>query len=488
MSVFQSSQQQRRAHLLRNILDRRSASLYGLVLLTVLAVVGHAQILPNLLVVLIIVSVVVYEFQKRLDQGVPLLQLTALIAVLQWLLGPVLAYNSDYEYGKYQMYVDESQYFEYALPATTLYVVVMLAIGASIRQKELLSQLDRSNFVKIGFFLNLIALAASVLATRAGGTVQFALFLVSQARYVGAIYFLFSRHPLRLLMAAGSLSFLLVGSLSVGMFHDLLLWMAVIFCYWFAQRKWNFSAKLLALSSTSMLLFGIQVIKQDYRAQIRRGEQPSIVKMMVSYMSPSGRAWEENALANAVTRLNQGWIISAVLEHVPAEEPFAEGETLKDAFVSAILPRFLAPDKKEAGGRENFRRFTGLEISNETSMGISPLGEAYANFGIQGGILLMMCFGMFFALLFKLSLRFVALRPAFFFWLPMLFYQSIKAETEFLVILNQLSKGTVIAIALYYLTDLNFPVRLKRAVFRSVPAPLPRRRIATSTTANSPVP
>jgi hypothetical protein len=480
MSVFQASRQQRRSHLLKTILDRRSASTYGLVLLTGIGVVGHTQVLPNLLLVLIVVFVVVYEFQKRLDQGVPLLQLTAMIAVLQWLLGPALAYNSEYEYGKYRMYVDESRYFEYALPATTLYVVVMLAIGASIRQKELLGQLDRSNFVKIGFFLNFIAFVASIAATRAGGGLQFALFLVSQARYVGAIYFLFSRHPLRLLLAAGSLSFLFIASLSVGMFHDLLLWMAVIFCYWFAQRKWDFRAKVMALTATGLLLFAIQVVKQDYRSLVRRGEQPSIVQMMISYLSPSGQAWEDNAIANAIIRLNQGWIISAVLDYVPAEEPYAEGETLKDAIVSAFMPRVLAPDKKQAGGRENFRRFTGLPIGKDTSMGISPLGEAYANFGTTGGILLMMGFGALFALLFKFALKFVAGRPAFFFWLPMVFYQSIKAETEFLVVLNQLSKGTVIALVLYYFTDLNFPVRFKRIVLQSVPLPVPRRRLVSS--------
>jgi hypothetical protein len=62
----------------------------------------------------------------------------------------------------------------------------------------------------------------------------------------------------------------------------------------------------------------------------------------------------------------------------------------------------------------------------------------------------------------------------------MVFYQSIKAETEFLVVLNQLSKGTVIALVLYYFTDLNFPVRFKRIVLQSVPLPVPRRRLVSS--------
>ena len=471
MSNKRISETSRRKALLRGLLDRRSASAYGLVLLTVVGLLGATQALPNLLRVPIVLVVAMYEFQKRLDQGVPLLQLTSLIAVLQWLVGPLLAYNNDYQYGKYQMYVDEAQYFQYTLPATTLYVVVMLAIGASIRQKELLGQLDRSNFVKIGFFLNIVAFVASVALTRAPSSLFFFLALVSQARYVAAIYFLFSKHPLRLLLAAGSLSFLLVGSLSVGMFHDLLLWVALIFCYWFAQRKWVFRTKLLALGLSGLFLFALQVVKADYRAQIRRGEQPSLAGMMVGYLSPTGKAWDDGALANAIVRLNQGWIISAVMDNVPAEEPFADGETIKAAVVSAFLPRFLAPDKQEAGGRANFMRYTGLELNNETSMGISPLGEAYANFGVFGGTLLMMCFGGLFGLLFKTSLSFVVRRPAFFFWLPLIFYQSIKAETEFLVVLNQLSKGTVVALLMYYFTDLNFPVRARRPVLRTSTQP-----------------
>ena len=475
MSSSRASANPRRRALLQYMLDRRSASVYGLVLLTVVGLLGATQAISNLLLVPVVLAVVVYEFQKRLDQGVPLLQLTSLIAVLQWLVGPVLAYNNDYEYGKYQMYVDEITYFEYALPATTLYVAVMLAIGASIRQKELLSNLDKSNFVKIGVFLNVIGLAALFAAARVSGSVQFLLLLVSQARYIGAIYFLFSRHQLRFVFAGASMSLLLLGAVNVGMFHDMLLWMALLFCYWFAQRKWTFKSKVLSLGLTGLFLFGLQVIKQDYRAQIRRGESPSVVTMMVGYLSPNGKAWDDGALANAIVRLNQGWIISAVMNHVPAEEPFADGATLKEAVESALMPRFLAPDKKTAGGRENFMKFTGLLLEQGTSMGISPLGEAYANFGSFGGIFLMMGFGAFFGLLFKWSLLLLVRRPAFFFWLPLVFYQSIKAETEFVVVLNQLSKGLIVALVLFYFTELNFPVRTKKYILKTV---APVRRIS----------
>jgi hypothetical protein len=89
-------------------------------------------------------------------------------------------------------------------------------------------------------------------------------------------------------------------------------------------------------------------------------------------------------------------------------------------------------------------------------MGISPLGEAYANFGVMGGILALTLYGVLFAAAYRVLIAFLPTLPTFYFWLPFIFYQSIKAETEFVVIVNQLAKGTVAAIILYYLVNLNF--------------------------------
>ncbi len=453
-----------RSALLQLILEKQSASLYGLILIAFCGLLGMTQTIPNGLLATTVVVVVMYEFQKRLDQGVPLLQLTALIAVLQWLMGPLLAYNSTYEFGRYDMYVSEDIYFQYTLPATCFYVVVMLLAGASVKQRQLLQNLDRKNFVTIGIALNVISLGAAVIAPQFSGNLQFFMFLLSQLRYVGGLYLLFSRHELRLLMFGASLSPLLLTSLSSGMFHDMILWFAIVFCYWFAQRKWLFSVKMAVLISAAFALFSIQVVKQEYREKKRRGEDPSIITLMAEYVTPGGKAWESSALSLAVTRLNQGWIISAVMDNVPLEEPFCDGETLKDAFVSALVPRLLLPDKAEAGGRANFRRFTGLQIADSTSMGISPLGEAYANYGELGGTIVMVAYGAVFSGFFYLALLMVVRKPAFFFWLPMIFYQSIKAETEFVVVLNQITKGGLVAVVMYYLIDLNFPVRVRRLV------------------------
>jgi hypothetical protein len=47
----------------------------------------------------------------------------------------------------------------------------------------------------------------------------------------------------------------------------------------------------------------------------------------------------------------------------------------------------------------------------------------------------------------------VAKDPHFFFWLPFVFYQSIKAETDSLVVMNQLVKGTLMALFLFWLIN-----------------------------------
>ena len=450
---------------LRHVLESRGASTLALFLMVAFGFLGWTQALPNQAIVIGITLIVIFEFQRRLDQGVPLLQLTCLIAVLQWLVGPAINYASTYSYGRYSMYVPEERYFRFAIPATAFFVAIMLGTGSSIRQENLLSAMDRRKFVSVGVALNIVGIAATVLSVRwgaTGGSLAFLLYLLSQLRYVGALYFICSNHELRLVFAAASCVQLVTMSLGAGVFHDLVLWLAILFCYWFAQRKWSAVTKFALLGVACAALFSIQVVKQEYRERIQRREQVSIFGLIGDYLTPGGSAWQNDTLRLAVTRLNQGWIISAVLKNVPEEEPFAEGETIQVAIVSALVPRLLWADKKKAGGRENFQRFTGLEIGRQTSMAISPLGEAYANFDEIGGIIFMVVFGAAFALFYHGTLKYAARYPTFIFWIPLIFYHAIKAETEMVVVINQLTKGAVVAFSFHYLIRRVFRLKMQR--------------------------
>jgi hypothetical protein len=110
-------------------------------------------------------------------------------------------------------------------------------------------------------------------------------------------------------------------------------------------------------------------------------------------------------------------------------------------------------------------------------MGISPLGEAYANFGPLGGIVFMVVFGGLFALGYYWTLRFTLRHPTFLFWIPLIFYQAMKAETELVVILNQLSKGSAVAFSMHYLITRTFLPGRPTAP-RSIASPKQQNRLA----------
>lgn len=433
----------------RRALEKGGASTAAILLVLLFGVLGYSQVLPSAVLVWGMLAVVTFEFQRRLDQGMPLMQIMALLAVLQWLVGPMLSYGSGQIVGRYYMYVPESTYFPFAIPATAMFVAAILGVGASVRQRELLSTVDRRFFFPMGVALLFAAIAAEFLAARFSGNLAFLLFLLSQLRYIAALYFLFSGHQLRWIFFALSCGQLFLRSSSSGMFHDLLIWLAIIYTFWFAQRKWSFQAKTASLILAALLVFTIQAIKHSYREKLRRGADASIVKEVgdLVFMDPDFH--QQDIVGMGIARLNQGWIISAVMKHVPEREPFADGETVQVALLNSFVPRVFWPDKQKAGGRENFRRFTGLPISDTVSMGISPLGESYANFGVTPGILFMAVYGAVVSLMYYGCLKICVRRPDFIFWIPLVFYQAIKAETELLVVLNQLSKGMIVAWVVY---------------------------------------
>ncbi|MFT6948560.1 MAG: hypothetical protein ACJARP_002994 [Vicingaceae bacterium] len=58
----------------------------------------------------------------------------------------------------------------------------------------------------------------------------------------------------------------------------------------------------------------------------------------------SQEALEETNKVNS--RLNQGWIISKIMDNILQNEEYLGGETVIDALSTSFLPRFLFPDKK----------------------------------------------------------------------------------------------------------------------------------------------
>ena len=442
----------KRAHsLVRRLFERRGATVAALLITAAAGGLGYYQIVSNLLIVSVLATVVFYEFTRRIDQGLPLMQLGALLACLQWLVGPMMSYLSSSHHDRYFMYVPEEYYFSYAMPASAAYIFGMLAGAGSLRQRPAMHRVDRRKFVPIGISLNLVALAAEYGSGKVPSGLAFLFHLLTQLHYVGALYFLLSGSPWRWHLVALSTFQLFWESSVSGMFHDLILWSTLIFTFWFAMQRRDTALKAGLIIMAILSVIGVQLVKQSMREKWSRGQSTTFSGELMNLVTGRSDAYSESALTLASARLNQGWIISAVMANVPRFEPFCDGETVGDAVLSSALPRFLWADKKKAGGQENFRRFTGLPLEETTSMGLSVLGEAYANFGTEGGILFMGLMGTAFAYSFRLLTRLVLKHPTFLFWIPLIYYQAVKAETELVVVMNQVVKGTFVAFAGYWI-------------------------------------
>ncbi len=144
-------------------------------------------------------------------------------------------------------------------------------------------------------------------------------------------------------------------------------------------------------------------------------------------------------------------IYAVVMQRIPAQQEFDNGSRLLTTAASALVPRFLWPDKPEAGGKESMKYYTGLNI-NGWSTNVSPLGEAYGSFGPVGGILYMFLLGLFIRWIYKRVFVIAQKLPLLVLWIPVLFYQvTYCMETDSLQIFNSLLKGAFFLWLLYKL-------------------------------------
>ena len=307
----------------------------------------------------------------------------------------------------------------------------------------------------------------------------FAFVLVGNLRYLG-VYGRMLLHapgwPLRLALV---LTAEFIFAADAAMFHPLLLWTAWSFAVWLHCFKPPARALVSALVAAALLLPSFQEAKWRSRGQMLEydaetgfasdiGEEGgSMITKATSFLVflAEGLAhsvkldFTPDFVSDTLLRYNQGWIITNVMLFVPDREPYAQGETLKDAFMASLLPRVLDPEKVRAGGRENMARYAGMYLDEKTSMNLGYAGEMYANFG-RGGILACAGYAFFFGFLFRLLARRALSRPMWWAIVPYLFFAVLKAEDGITEVLNWTSKSAFIVIGVI----LVFP-NLRRTLF-----------------------
>ena len=245
------------------------------------------------------------------------------------------------------------------------------------------------------------------------------------------------------------------------MFHSVVLWLAVMFCVYSLRHQ--LPSKTIAMWACAGLLaiVPLEYAKINLRAATWYGVQTrsKLLDTEVSQMAkPIAFAalfgefiqglfsdeLEEEFFQHMSERYNQGWIINRVMLHVPAVEPFAEGETIITALSDAFLPRFIVDKKYVAGGKEFMRRFAGIEIG-EVSMNLGYAGEMYANFGQYGGIVGVGFYGLMLGLVFRWMCRRALTKPLWWGFAAYVLVLGIKAEEGIEDVVNWVTKAAIIS-------------------------------------------
>jgi len=402
---------------------------------------------------IIVVGLVVFRFINRLGKGIPILELMLLMAGLQWIIGPIIEYNFPTNHYKYYMYVPEEVYMSYIVPAFLFFTLAIFSTQKKYKSTFIpVEALDRYKGYGLSIFL--IGVGFDLISGSLPGTLGFFAFLLGNFKFAGAIILFFSQDKRLRRVFYFALFYLLFSAIQQAMFHDLILWTVFFYMFWAVKYKPSRKQILITLMIGFFSLSTLQTIKSAYRSKVWNGYSGNKIELFAGLFIDAvffNSATAENLSGDENNvRLNQGWIISAIMDEVPKRTVFFEGETIVEALNSTLVPRVFNPYKKKAGGKENFEKFTGLELGDKASMGISIIGEAYGNFNVFGGIVFMTLWGWFLASYWGFLLKKIKENIMLLAFLPIIFLQVVKAETELVVVLNHLVKATIVVFLFFW--------------------------------------
>ncbi|HEY2150139.1 MAG TPA: hypothetical protein VGH34_04980 [Vicinamibacterales bacterium] len=329
--------------------------------------------------------------------------LIASAACLQWIIAPWLSETYQPTLATFRMQLPADEYLRYALPATVA-LWVGLQLPASRRLSKTWEMPDigflSSRVQRLLDLLIVAGLVADFYVDFAPIQWAFLAYLISSFRFVGALGWMVTRTPGWQWRVGFVLVHLTAVQSTGGLFYLVVHWGGYFLLVYAFMKRWRWQmAVALAVGLIGLSL--LQSVKPTLRVSIAEQEVKSPID---SFQRLTTLLWErvrtgqivdpETNPGDALVRFNQGWIISRIMKHVPDEQPYAMGQTISDAVVFSIVPRFLVPSKLQGSSQKIFTLYTGSELIGGTRMGLGIIGEFYANFGQWGGVVGTFVYGL----------------------------------------------------------------------------------------------
>jgi hypothetical protein len=406
------------------------------------------------------VSLLIYfflEFVYDMGNRIVIMDFAILLAIFCCLVMPVIFYH-EYTRGfklaalwiKY-MPIESDTYFSFAFPS-----VVALILGLRFPLGRLKISSNPAIYLEnakkrlatdpnLGLKLIAIGAVSGLLDFLSPASLKQIFFLLDNLTYVGAFYVIYSPNKYKKFVIPGVVLVMIAQTIITGMFGEFVYILACSVALMILGKKFSLKLKFLFCFLGICVILILQSIKSDYREKAWASGQSDpayYAELIADRVINPMTIIDPGKLFFISVRMNQGWLVAVTMDLVPRKFPYADGETIFTSIAAAIVPRFLWEDKPTVGGAENLKRFWGYSIKGY-SMNIGPLGEAYGNFGVTGGIVFMFFYGLFFNLVLSVIIKMAEKRPTLILWLPFLFYYAISIETDLLTTMGSLVKGII---------------------------------------------
>lgn len=421
----------------------------------------------------------ILSFLEDLGKKLIVLDIITLSAIFSCLIMPIAGYhffnreNALAALWKRFMWVPSEQYYDFMFPST---IALMLGLKLPLFFKKTIYK-DHIDYMRgvyeyvgkmkwEGLILVVIGILASLFLGFVPSALGHVFFLMSYLLFIGVFYCLYSDFPMKKLVLWAAFVVLITRSVVQGMFGELIFMAVMAMILLALGKRISFLTKLSSFVFGIILILIIQVVKPEYRSKVwegseNKGNEISVFLDLVveKFDQPSILFKNEAVWFNFYSRFNQGLYIGLVQRSVPARFPYADGETINESIAGAIVPRLLWPDKQTSGGAYNFKRFLGLNLRGY-SVGLSPYGEAWGNYGRTGGIIFMFVFGLMFNFVFSWILKIAVTTPSLILWLPLMFFYAVKIESDVFSMVNSLFKACMFTFIMYKVYPLLFRGRL----------------------------
>lgn len=399
------------------------------------------------------------DFVDSIGRSYRVMDIPILLALFQCMLMPAVVYhvyNDDALVNalKYDMSVSAEVYYGFMFPSIIAFILGAKILSWTIPKydKKFLRALQETRQYltgkgNIGTLFIIIGVVTGIMKFFLPSDLYYFAYLLSMLLYVGVLYTYLSDSKNKKWYLIGGTAFILAQSIGQGMFGELVYTLALSVILILLGRKISTSYKFSVALVGFVFVIILQSIKADYRDITWRGigntgagKSEVFLSLISDRLVNPSRFFDLTLMFPTVNRFNQGMIIGKVMDYVPKSAPYAEGETIFNSLAASFVPRLLWPDKPMSGGHFNMIRFTGFQIEGY-SMNISPMGEAYGNYGVEGGITFMFFYGLFFAVVILILLNIIKKKPTLILWFPVIFLNSVQIETDILMCVNSLIKN-----------------------------------------------